>query len=249
MIGALMSSPKFNIAVMGSIGVVLVIIHALTSQLSHQFIFGQDDQQRPIIHFLVLMGLAGVFYIGAIEIVRRNAVLFSSPMMLGIICLLALITRLVYVPSNLIQETDPYRYIWDGQAVIQGVNPYQYSPQEAASKELEPSSNKPVVQDVYRKINHQGIRTIYPPLALLFFTIPTGNPWYYTWILLFIPFLPSRALILFSVLLFAYYLDFYFQYHQDRPAFVMVRWIEYGVFYFILGVELWFRRLPLLSRS
>jgi hypothetical protein len=86
-------------------------------------------------------------------------------------------------------------------------------------------------------------------LAILFFLLPMGNPWYYTWVVLFIPFLPLRSLLLFSVLVVAYYLDFYFAYHQARSMFDLVRWFEYGLFYLVLGVELWRQRLPSLSRS
>ncbi len=447
-------------------------LHVFTSQLSHQFIFGQGHQQRPIIPFVVFMGLAGVFYIIALELMRRNEVIFSHPKVLMFICLIALIMRLTYSASDFIQETDPFRYIWDGQAIIQGVNPYQHSPQEAIQHNFRPASNALLAQEVYHKINHEGIKTIYPPLAqglfalsqwltpwkiigwkwtvtladcvimgiliaifgrislpkawvivyawsplvikefsnsvhsdvfallmlslmiyalvrgwqvlayialagavliklfaivllpllicwrfkdqkryllqnlliffsililsylpflnagiflteglgrflsewqtnegifgliiwavsllpmgeglqnlssrlvsvclfsaglagilswlrkensirslmkamvvtlaMLFFLLPTGNPWYYTWVVLFVPFLPLRALILFSVLVFAYYLDFYFTYHHDRSTFIFVRWIEYGIFFTILGGELWRRRLPLLSRS
>ncbi len=467
-----MKDIQSRIMVLMVLGIGLVAIHALTAQLSHQFVFGQGHQQRPIITFVVLMGSAGVLYIIALELIRQSGPVFSHPLIIYFICMAALMMRLSYSFSNLIQETDPYRYIWDGQALVQGVNPYQYSPQEAMQNNVRPASIDPIAQDVYHKINHEGVKTIYPTLAqglfalsqwmtpwkvtgwkwmvtladcaivglliailgrmvlpkswvavyawsplvikefsnsvhldvfallmlsimiyalvrgwqmmayialagavliklfaiallpvlifwrfkdqkqyifrnlfvffsililsywpflnagallteglgrfltewqtneglfglirwavsflpigedlsrlfsrfisaclfsggsawvifwlrkensvhslmkamavtliMLFFLLPTGNPWYYTWVVLFIPFLPLRALILFSVLVFAYYLDFYFTYHHARSAFVFVRWIEYGVFFAVLGGELWRRRLPSLSRS
>lgn len=87
--------------------------------------------------------------------------------------------------------------------------------------------------------------------ASLFFLIPTGNPWYYTWAFPFLMFFPVRALILFSGLVLLYYLDFYFMYQNQRHLFEWVRLVEYGVFFIVLGVELWIRNrpLPLLSRS
>jgi len=467
-----MKSIQNKTAILILLGMGLVTIHALTSQLSHQFIFGRDYPQRPIIAFVALMGLAGAFYILALELIRRNSVALSTPKVITFICLTALLMRLIYASSTLLQETDPFRYIWDGQAMIQGVNPYQYSPQEAMQNNFKPTSDDPKTQDVYQKINHKDIKTIYPPLAqglfalsqkltpwkmagwkwmvgladcavmgiliaifgrlglpkswvavyawsplvikefsnsvhldvfallmlsmliyalvrgwpmmayislatavliklfaivllpvlicwqikdhkgsllrnillffsvlivsylpflnagvliteglrrfltewqtneglfglirwgasflpfdgesqmlisrfisiglfsigiggillwfnrnrnieslikamamtlvVLFFLLPTGNPWYYTWVVLFIPFLPLRALILFSVLVFGYYFDFYFMYHHSRAMFVFVRWIEYGLFFLVLGGELWRRRLPSLSRS
>lgn len=467
-----MNNFQTKIVLLGLIGIALIILHAVTSKLSQQFIFGQGYQQRPIVAFISLMGIAGALYFISLEITRQYATPLSHPLVIYFICATALMMRLVYSSSNFIQETDPYRYIWDGQAVIQGINPYEHSPQEAVDNNFKPAINKPVVQEIFRKINHQGVKTIYPPLAqglfflsqwitpwtttawkwmvvladcaviglliaifgriglpkawvivyawsplvikefsnsahldvfallmlslmmyalvrgwqrrayialagavliklfaivllplliiwrfndqkkllprnffiffsililsylsflgagtflteglsrfltewqtnegffglirwtisflsfdekfqmltsriisaglfgvglavvfnwlrkkndiqslmkaiaitlaILFFLLPTGNPWYYTWVLLFTPFLPLRALVLFSVLVFAYYLDFYFTYHDARSMFVLVRWIEYGLFYSILGVELWRRRLASLSQS
>lgn len=467
-----MKSIQSKIFVLMLLGAGLLAIHTFSASLSHQFIFGQGYQQRPIISFVLLMGLAGVLYFFAVEIIRKSDAMLSHPLIIYFICMTALMMRLLYSSSDLIQETDPYRYIWDGQANIQGVNPFKHSPQEAVQLDFKPTSNNPATQDVYRKINHDGVKTIYPPLAqglfamsqwftpwkingwkwmvgvadcaiiglliailgrmnlpkawvivyawsplvikefsnslhldvlallclsvmmyglvrgwqrtaymalagavliklfaivllplliiwrfkdqkgflfqnlamffgfliisyipfinagdsltaglgrflsewqtneglfglirwvvallpmgeglqslssriisvflfgaglfgvliwlrkeqsvhslvkamavtlaMLFFLLPTGNPWYYTWVVLFIPFLPLRALIVFSVLVMAYYLDFYFTYHHAESAFVFVRWIEYGVFFIVLGGELWRRRLPLLSRS
>lgn len=86
--------------------------------------------------------------------------------------------------------------------------------------------------------------------ASLFFLIPIGNPWYYSWTFPFLMFFPVRALILFSGLVLLYYLDFYFMYQNQRDLFEWVRWGEYGIFFIVLGVELWVknRQWPLLSR-
>ena len=55
--------------------------------------------------------------------------------------------------------------------------------------------------------------------ASLFFLIPTGNPWYYSWTFPFLMFFPVRALILFSGLVLLYYLDFYLMYQNQRDLF------------------------------
>lgn len=86
--------------------------------------------------------------------------------------------------------------------------------------------------------------------ASLFFLIPTGNPWYYSWTFPFLLFFPVRSLILFSGLVLLYYLDFYLMYQNQRDLFEWVRLVEYGVFFIILGLELCCknRQWPLLSR-
>jgi hypothetical protein len=77
--------------------------------------------------------------------------------------------------------------------------------------------------------------------ASLFFLVPTGNPWYYSWTFPFLLFFPVRALILFSGLVLLYYLDFYLMYQNQRDLFEWVRLVEYGVFFIFLGVELWIK--------
>ncbi len=86
--------------------------------------------------------------------------------------------------------------------------------------------------------------------ASLFFLVPTGNPWYYSWTFPFLLFFPVRAFMLFSGLVLLYYLDFYFMYQNQRDLFKWVRLVEYGVFFIVLGVELWIknRQLPLSSQ-
>lgn len=463
---------KLSRAIFILLGLGLIVVHGITAWLSHQFIFGQGYQERPIIGFVMLMGVAGIMYMTALEFIRRESIGFSKPNIIMFICITAIVMRFVYAFSNLIQETDPFRYIWDGQSIVQGANPYQHSPLEAYENKFKPFADKPIVQDVYQRINHQGVKTIYPPLAqglfaisqwftpwkidawkmmvaladcvviglliaslrrlniptawiaiyawspliikefsnsihldvfalaclslmiyaivrgwvvtaylalatsvlvklfaiillpllivwqlkanrnhlnrnilmffgglilaylpflnagilvgeglgrflsewktndglfgliywavsvlpidsgmkilisraiaviafgiglaliarwlsksinnqkvltamamtvaIFFFLLPTGNPWYYTWVLLFVPFLLLRSLLVFSILVFAYYLDFYFTYRGSSSLFVFVQWIEYGIFILVLGGEIWRRRLPSLSLS
>ena len=76
-------------------------------------------------------------------------------------------------------------------------------------------------------------------IAALFFLAPTGNPWYFTWVLPFLIFWPARALVAFSGLVMLYYLDFYFTYQGSPGSMQWIRAIEYGVFYLFLGWELW----------
>lgn len=457
------------------LGIGILLTQIGVSWMSRSFVFGVGHAQRPIIPFLVLEFAAFGFYFAALEWVRRLPREFGSNrrtvfwiILVGILC------RLVFLPSNLIQETDPYRYIWDGQTVLIGGNPYAYSPKDVFSDQhFHAGKQVPEVIETFQKINHAGIKTIYPPaaqglfalsqgltpwkldgwrfmillaeigiltaltfslgkfnlrqewlllyawsplvlkefsnslhldvfavlfltlsvwavlsrrllwafasLALaagiklfsialipllcvwgwkkapqealkggvlfaailsglylpfvsagsslfeglqrfagewqvnagvfslirswflrvepfaihaewlsrataaalflillfrivkwlksqaasealfksclvvvagLFFLAPTGNPWYFTWIFPFLIFFPSRALLLFSGLVFLYYFDFYFPYQGMSQNFKFVTWVEYGIFYLFLGWELWIKKqaLPSLSR-
>ncbi len=456
-------------------GVFILLTQIGVSWVSKSFVFGMGHAQRPIISFLILEFVTFGLYFAALEYVRRLPRAFKSDQRAVFwILLIGLLCRIAFLPSNLIQETDPYRYVWDGQTVLKSENPYEHSPKEAFWTQRVPGEKAaPEVIETFQKINHAGIKTIYPPLAQmlfataqflspwkldgwrfmillaeisilitlafslkklglrqewillyawsplvlkefsnslhldvfavlfltltvwavigqqilwafaflalasgiklfpivlmpllcvwvwatapkevvkgsllygailtglylpfasagsslfeglgrfagewqvnagiyglirvwflavqpfsnhaewlsratvgilfaalaiqtiqwlksrenveaflkaslvviagLFFLAPTGNPWYFTWVFPFLVFAPSRAFLLFSGLIFFYYLDFYFEYQGMRQAFNFVKLFEYGVFYFLLGWELWTKKqaLPLLSR-
>ena len=72
------------------------------------------------------------------------------------VVLIALLLRalLFFVEPRL--SGDVYRYLWDGQVLASGTNPYLFSPRELGA----PAT-----------INHPEIRTIYPPHAQLLFLL------------------------------------------------------------------------------
>jgi hypothetical protein len=73
----------------------------------------------------------------------------------------AILMRLVLLPLTPELSDDIYRYLWDGQVQLAGINPYRYAPAAAELAE---------VTTVYQGlINNPGVHTIYPPLAQLAF--------------------------------------------------------------------------------
>lgn len=165
------------------LGVLILLTQTAVSWLSGFFIFGVGHADRPIIPFIVLELVSFAFYFAALEWVRRMPKAFERNrktifwiFVIGILC------RLVFLPSNLIQETDPYRYMWDGQTVLEGSNPYQYSPKEAFENRRVLASNPaPVAAETFQKINHAGVKTIYPPVAQFLFAFSQWiSPWHLT---------------------------------------------------------------------
>lgn len=75
-------------------------------------------------------------------------------------------------------STDDYlRYVWDGRVLLSGVNPYRYLPGDPALTALRdpwlfPDGETPA-------LNHPTVRTVYPPVAQLFFggaeALPGGD--------------------------------------------------------------------------
>lgn len=73
----------------------------------------------------------------------------SLPLTLGI----ALVARLMLLP--LPASDDVLRYVWEGRALLDGVNPYVVAPGAATG------------------VNHPGVGSIYPPVALAFEALGT----------------------------------------------------------------------------
>jgi len=162
------------------LGLLMLLAQIGISSLSQFFVFGTGHAGRPIVLFLILEFVSFAFYFLAMEWVRRLPGESGSHrtsvfwiILIGVLC------RLVFMPSNLIQETDPYRYIWDGQTVLSGGNPYERSPEEAFRNQLVPADNPTSeVIETFHKINHPGIKTIYPPFAqYLFAASQQLTPW------------------------------------------------------------------------
>jgi hypothetical protein len=86
-----------------------------------------------------------------------------------LILIVALLLRLFFVAGPPQLSDDLYRYLWDGQQLRQGGNPYAAAPAVASAS---------IEQEAIRgKINHPELVTIYPPAAQLLFGVGTlfGN--------------------------------------------------------------------------
>ncbi len=91
--------------------------------------FGQDTlaADRPTWMVLAALSVAFVIYwLAQVLVLRLPA---SRPLVIGIIVSSCLF-RAVLLPSTPIHEIDIYRYIWDGAVTAEGLNPYQFSPQQ-----------------------------------------------------------------------------------------------------------------------
>ena len=75
----------------------------------------------------------------------------------------AIIFRLTLLAFEPTLSDDIYRYIWDGRVQLAGFNPYLYSPDSEALLSLR--------NELWEKINHRHIPTIYPPLSQILFRI------------------------------------------------------------------------------
>jgi len=178
------------------LGVILTGLFLILSGLSHQFVYGQGHLERPILAVVAWLLAAFLIYGMAVWIVLRR----PQAVRLSTVLLFAVLFRLMLLGSNVIQEDDLYRYVWDGQVSLQGVSPYRYAPTEAgtppsgvADGSAEERSPRPAdipvelaaLRDVasshpgiVTRVNHPGVPTIYPPVAQAVFALTQwAVPW------------------------------------------------------------------------
>lgn len=149
-----------------ALGTALVVLQAAVCALSARFAYETPRAQRPILSFLLLEAASAAVYLAALKNARRTRL--STVLAVGLAC------RLLALASVPIQETDHYRYLWDGQQTLAGRNPYAKSPAEAAGLGLVPPEGRLVLE----RVNHPDVPTLYPPLAQTLFALgQVLTPW------------------------------------------------------------------------
>jgi alpha-1,6-mannosyltransferase len=114
--------------------------------------------------FTMLISLYTVLFLVSWKLLRLESVNF------GFLALTGLIFRLVFlfVLPNL--SPDFYRFLWDGNLLLQGINPYMQTPVELISAGKLPF---PGAADIYTGISELSAQnhTNYPPLNQFFFAL------------------------------------------------------------------------------
>ena len=88
---------------------------------------------------------------------------------LHLVLLIAAGLRLLALPLPPTLSGDVFRYIWDGKVAGAGFNPYELSPDAPELAGLR--------DDLWQKLPHREVATVYPPLALTLFSIAAKFPW------------------------------------------------------------------------
>jgi hypothetical protein len=80
----------------------------------------------------------------------------------------AALLRLLALPLPPTLSDDVWRYVWDGRMAAAGGNPYRDAPASPATE--------PLRDELWRRLPHREVPTIYPPLALAVFSIASRLP-------------------------------------------------------------------------
>ncbi|MCH7404699.1 carotene biosynthesis protein [Belliella aquatica] len=107
--------------------------------------------------FMLCFGVSLIIYI--------NAEKWGFPLKLGL--MYAFLLRMILIISEPVLSDDFYRFIFDGQLIKNGINPYLYLPQEAF--ELLKVGDSEYWNQLLTQMNSSGYYSVYPPLHQLFF--------------------------------------------------------------------------------
>ncbi len=142
--------------------IALVFLGCMLLGLSHHLALEFDDF---IIGYSETTLCALAVFFGAALLVTRQPV---NRWTLLIICVVALLCRLVLLTPDPHLSSDIYRYVWDGMMQHNGINPYRFVPGDPHLQSFRED-------DIFPNINRRFYaRTIYPPVAQMFYYAATG---------------------------------------------------------------------------
>jgi len=172
-------TPRRLAAAWRLIGVMLMAVFAVLTVQSPRLAYGTDMLVRPIREHVALLVLAGGLFFAAALIARKAS---AGRALLLWAFVVGLLLRGITFFSGPVLEDDYYRYLWDGGVAAHGINPYRYAPRDVAeSADHVPAELRSLAVesgDVLQRVNHPGLRTIYPPVAQAAFAVAHWiSPW------------------------------------------------------------------------
>ena len=167
-------------------------------QMANGFYYDVSNNDMPTVVFLIVFAVIFVLVFFLVSWIERRQ---QKKGALGYIIGFAVLFRMILLPGELIHENDIYRYLWDGKAMVHGINPYQYAPadlfmyEHGYSEDYYDSYRKVTIKGktftkeddwnlqllgtirdenktLYDRIGHWQVPTIYPPAAQVLFSVP-----------------------------------------------------------------------------
>ncbi len=84
------------------------------------------------------------------------------------VMVVATLLRVLLMPLPPTLSDDVLRYLWDGKVVANGLNPYALAPEAEELSELR--------DERWQRMPHREVKAVYPPLALVLFSIAAALP-------------------------------------------------------------------------
>ena len=165
----------------------------LLTLISSRFAWGVPALDRPVLAVTLVLIALSIVHLYAVAWVRRAATQKAPTISLTTIIGFALAMRFVAVFSTPIQELDYYRYMWDGETVLAGANPFHVTPElalavcdqpqraidgfatsAAVNAVAEVCRQRPRVRETAARVHYGELPTIYPPVSLAVFAAATA---------------------------------------------------------------------------
>ena len=78
----------------------------------------------------------------------------------------AILLRVIAATLGVSRSDDAYRYLWEGELLLAGGNPYLHSPADAHDGEDDISAKlRDAYPELWSRVNHKEVRAVYPPLS------------------------------------------------------------------------------------
>lgn len=143
------------------LGTISLLGYAYLSLLSGEELHPRSADPWNITRFLQTYTLIFVCYWMLVAPLAKGRRM--DPRHLWFAIAFGLLFRAIMLPSDLILETDIYRYMWDGHTSIEGVSPYRYAPMDPATASYR--------TEYWPKIGFPHVPTIYPPMLQYVFVL------------------------------------------------------------------------------
>ncbi len=162
-------SPKSLISAWAAIAVSLVVPTALFLAFHHEFDYERTLAQIPSVYLATGLVLTGLAFLSLLPLIRasRNLPANTTGTLLVFIVVFGLALRAVLLWTTPALEDDYNRYLWDGAVTAAGINPYAHAP-DAITHPGTPEHLAELAKqsgNVFERINHSQLKTVYPPLA------------------------------------------------------------------------------------
>ena len=174
------TSNKSNF-IIGLSGIILLLCFSLIVYISPDFSKSIAEVQKPVLFLVAILVFSGAVYLFTIFKTPRTDL--KKNQLIWVIGI-GIILRVLMLFSAPILEDDYYRYLWDGAVTANGINPYEYSPEEVLGGTGIPTELSELAEEsgeIIHGINHPEVRTIYPPIAQAFFAL---SYWLDSWSLI-----------------------------------------------------------------
>ena len=159
--------------------IVLLVGWSIFLYISPQFSVASVKLQRPVLLVWGLLSALGLCFLWVASKIINNTGSFQlAKHDWGLIIVTAILMRILMLFSTPVLENDFERYFLDGNMILSGMNPYEVYPQEllkevtsgTSERDLSRFTSDTAVKSM-KNVNHQHIRTIYPPFAQAVFTV------------------------------------------------------------------------------